>query len=129
MDGALSMTACSTLEHQAESFLHCPFPASSGGSSAGSWRGPFVNGNETMAPANVDTDCGLDSAKAFVPARVAAESGKGVVGRPNIFFERGEGIKNDCEKASLWTSAVASTEAFGRGSSIDWMGPTPIIFT
>jgi len=82
-----------------------------------------------MPPADVDADCGLDSADLSTPARVAVENGEGSVGRPNIFFERGDGVKNDCEKASLWTTAVALTDASGLGSSIDWTGPTPVIFT
>lgn len=130
IDHALSLKTCSKLEPRAESFLHCPSGASSQGRSAGSWRGPFVNGDEAKAPANADADCGLDSAEAYVPARVAAENGEGLVGRPNIFFERGQGVKNSCEKASLWTSTVASTDdASGLGSSFDWTGPTPIVCT
>jgi hypothetical protein len=70
----------------------------------------------------------LDSAEAFVPARVAAEHGEALVGRPNILFERGDGVKTGCEKVSLWTSAAASKDEEKLGSSIDWTGPTPIIF-
>jgi len=129
IDHALSLTACSKLEPRAESFMHCPPAASSGGSGAGSWRGPFVDGNEARSPTDADTECGLDSAEAYVPARVAAENGEALVGRPNIFFERGQGVENGCEKAALWTSAVASVHASGHGSSMDWTGPTPVVLT
>jgi hypothetical protein len=70
----------------------------------------------------------LDSAEAFVPARVAAENGEDLFGRPNILFERGDGVKTGCEKVSLWTSAATLKDEAKLGSSIDWTGPTPIIF-
>mmetsp|Transcript_70832 Transcript_70832/g.195667 ORF Transcript_70832/g.195667 Transcript_70832/m.195667 type:complete len:352 (-) Transcript_70832:397-1452(-) len=87
---------CSLLEPEAESFQE--YFTSGAFHTEAAWRGPFLDGEDGIAPVDVDADCGAEPLDAALSANVSG----GDRGEPVVLFRRGLDVTGGCEQPSLW---------------------------
>mmetsp|Transcript_70831 Transcript_70831/g.195660 ORF Transcript_70831/g.195660 Transcript_70831/m.195660 type:complete len:364 (-) Transcript_70831:211-1302(-) len=99
---------CSLLEPEAESFQE--YFTSGAFHTEAAWRGPFLDGEDGVAPVDVDADCGAETLDAALSASVSG----GERGEPVVLFRRGLDVTSGCEQPSLWQQGwLAAEEASG----------------